>query len=220
MIARRLEDPRLKRIAETALESSRRGAKLTGQLLAFSRLQRISMAPVPVNRVIANMRHILTPTIGTAIEVVTDLSSEVGHALCDENQLENAILNLVINARDAMPGGGVVTISTSLSQENSGAELDAGNYVIVSVRDTGEGMPPDVLARAMEPFYSTKPMGKGTGLGLAQVYGIARQSGGTVRLRSQYPASERPRRGRRCARGGDCSFVSAGERFRRADHGS
>src|SRR6185436_19558885 len=106
IIARSLEEPRLKRIAETALESGRRGAKLTTQLLAFSRLQRIRMAPVPVNRVIETMKQMLEHSIGSAIEVRTRFGAEAGNALCDENQLENAILNLALNARDAMPEGG------------------------------------------------------------------------------------------------------------------
>jgi PAS domain S-box-containing protein len=184
IIARRLEDPRLKRIAEAALESSRRGAKLTGQLLAFSRLQRISMAAVPVNAVIENMRRILKHTIGSAVEIRTELEPAAGHAVCDENQLENAVLNLAINARDAMPEGGTLTISTALCEEAPGPDLEGGAYVKVTVADTGHGMAPEVAARAMEPFFSTKPLGKGTGLGLAQVYGIAHQSGGTVRIDS------------------------------------
>ncbi|MBV9881398.1 MAG: response regulator, partial [Sphingomonadaceae bacterium] len=101
------------------------------------------------------------------------------------NQLENAILNLAINARDAMPDGGTLTISTRLVEEPDGPELDAGDYLCIAVADTGTGMSPEVLARATEPFFSTKPFGKGTGLGLAQVYGIARQSRGTLRIESR-----------------------------------
>jgi len=185
IIARTLEEPRLKRIAETALESSRRGAKLTSQLLAFSRIQRIRMAPVKVNRVIESMKLMLKHTIGGEVTVRTRLAADAGLALCDENQLENAILNLAINARDAMPEGGVLTISTGLSREEDGVELDGGDYVCVAVADTGQGMSADVAARAIEPFFSTKPLGRGTGLGLAQVYGIARQSGGTLRIESK-----------------------------------
>ena len=143
------------------------------------------MAPVPVNRVIETMRLMLKHTIGSAITIRTELGAEAGRALCDENQLENAILNLAINARDAMPEGGTLTISTSLSAEKDGLDLDAGDYVCIAVADTGQGMTREVLARATEPFFSTKPFGKGTGLGLAQVYGIARQSGGTLRIESE-----------------------------------
>ena len=106
--------------------------------------------------------------------------------LCDENQLENAILNLAINARDAMPDGGTLTISTEPGRaRRTGSTSTAGDYVCIAVADTGQGMAPEVAARATEPFFSTKPLGKGTGLGLAQVYGIARQSGGTLRIESR-----------------------------------
>ena len=184
IILRSLEDPRLKRVAETALESGRRGAKLTSQLLAFSRTQRIQMTPVRVNRVIETMRQMLKHSIGSAITIHTELDEQAGRALCDENQLENAILNLAINARDAMPDGGTLTIRTGLTPERDGLDLDAGDYVFIAVSDTGHGMTADVVARATEPFFSTKPFGKGTGLGLAQVYGIVRQSGGTLRIES------------------------------------
>jgi PAS domain S-box-containing protein len=180
-----VEEPRLKRLAQAALESSRRGAKLTGQLLTFSRIQQIRIAPVAVNQVIDNLRQILSHTIGSGIEIRTEQEAESAYALCDENQLENAILNLAINARDAMPDGGVLTISTALVKEEGGLDVEAGFYVSVTVTDTGIGMPADVAARATEPFFSTKPFGKGTGLGLAQVYGIARQSGGTLRIDSR-----------------------------------
>ena len=185
ILAGSLEEPRLKRLAEAALDSSRRGAKLTTQLLTFSRIQRIKMAPVAVNRVIDNLRQILRHTIGSAVSIRTDLAGVPLHAMCDENQLENAILNLAINARDAMPDGGTLTLSTELVQEEGALDLEPGDYVVITVADTGIGMPPDVAARASEPFFSTKPVGKGTGLGLAQVYGIARQSGGTMRIDSR-----------------------------------
>jgi len=189
IIARSVEEPRLRRIAETALESGRRGAKLTSQLLAFSRIQRIRMVPVNVNRVIETMRLMLEHTIGGEITVRTRLGADAGLALCDENQLENAILNLAINARDAMSanetgGGGTLTISTGLSREADSVEIGAGDYVCIAVADTGQGMSAEVMARAIEPFFSTKPLGRGTGLGLAQVYGIVRQSGGTLRIES------------------------------------
>ena len=186
MISTRIDDVRLKRVAETALESARRGAKLTSQLLAFSRIQRLAMKPVDVNAVIANMRQILKHSIGTGIDIRTEFDPAAGRAVCDENQLENAILNLAINARDAMDGGGVLTISTACTgEEKGGPDLEPGDYVCVTVADTGSGMAPEILARAIEPFFSTKPMGKGTGLGLAQVYGIAQQSGGTLRIESR-----------------------------------
>jgi PAS domain S-box-containing protein len=180
-----LEEPRLKRLAEAALDSSRRGAKLTTQLLTFSRIQRIKMGPVSVNQVIENLRQILGHTIGSAIAIRTDLAAAPLHALCDENQLENAILNLAINARDAMPAGGTLTLSTGTMHEEGALDLEPGDYVAITVVDTGIGMSPEIAARATETFFSTKPVGKGTGLGLAQVYGIARQAGGTMRIDSR-----------------------------------
>ncbi|MEA3052052.1 MAG: hypothetical protein QOG72_955 [Sphingomonadales bacterium] len=185
LIASRVDEPRLKRIAETALESTRRGAKLTGQLLAFSRIQRISMGPVAVNEVIEAMRRLLRHTLGGSVKIDTRLDPAAGHGVCDANQLENAILNLAINARDAMPDGGTLTISTDRVRLGGQPDHPAGEFVRITVRDTGTGMAADVLARATEPFYSTKPLGKGTGLGLAQVYGIAQQAGGTLRIESE-----------------------------------
>jgi len=184
LIAARVEDPRLKRLAETGLESARRGAKLTGQLLAFSRIQRISMAPVAVNDVIANMQSLLHHTIGRAIAIETRLDPAAGYGVCDANQLENAVLNLAINARDAMPDGGTLTIATERTRLEEETGRAGALWVRITVSDTGHGMTPEVLARATEPFFSTKPLGKGTGLGLAQVYGIAEQSGGRLRIES------------------------------------
>ena len=184
ILVRGVEEPRLKRVAEAALESGRRGAKLTTQLLAFSRTQRMRMAPVAVNKVIGTMISMLRHALGGAVAVETRLG-DVGRALCDENQLENAILNLAINARDAMPDGGTLTISTALVHEADGPDLAAGGYARIAIADTGLGMSAEVAARATEPFFSTKPFGKGTGLGLAQVYGICRQSGGTLRIESR-----------------------------------
>lgn len=179
------DDPRMKRIAENALESARRGAKLASQLLAFSRVQRISMAPVAVNRLIANVDDLIRHALGGRIWVRTRLASDVGFAICDANQLDNAILNLALNARDAMPDGGEFTVSTACVHCEAAPDLAAGNYVEIACADTGQGMAPDVLARATEPFFSTKPMGRGTGLGLSQVYGIASQSGGALRIESE-----------------------------------
>ncbi|HEY0112423.1 MAG TPA: PAS domain S-box protein [Allosphingosinicella sp.] len=185
LIAARVDEPRLKRIAETALESTRRGAKLTGQLLAFSRIQRISMAPVAVNEVIEGMQRLLRHTLGGAVRIETRLDPDTGCGRCDANQLENAILNLAINARDAMAEGGTLTICTSRVSLEQEADHEAGEFVQITVADDGAGMTPEVLARAAEPFFSTKPLGKGTGLGLAQVYGIVQQAGGTLRIRSR-----------------------------------
>ena len=185
VIAGAVREPRLKRLADAALESGRRGAKLATQLLAFSRIQRLNILPVQVERVIANLSDILSHTIGSDVRIETRMNAGGAHALCDENQLENAILNLAINARDAMPDGGTLTIETAREPYANAPDLAEGDYVRISVSDTGLGMSPEVMARATEPFFSTKPFGKGTGLGLAQVYGIARQSGGTVRIDSE-----------------------------------
>jgi PAS domain S-box-containing protein len=184
IISSQVTDERLKRLAQTGLDAAHRGAKLTGQLLAFSRIQRISMAAVQVNPVVDNMKDLLRHAIGSEVHVDLVLDPAVKYARCDANQLENALLNLALNARDAMPGGGSITLSTSCVRVETAADLDAGDYVQLTVTDTGAGMPPEVLARATEPFFSTKPTGKGTGLGLAQVYGIARQSGGALRIES------------------------------------
>jgi PAS domain S-box-containing protein len=184
LITRHAGDERTQRIAGTALEAARRGAKLTSQLLAFSRLQRVSMSPVQINRVITGMQDLLRHSVGQAVRIDIQLDENVGNAVGDINQLENAILNLGINARDAMPDGGTLTISTERVEMAGEPDLTDGPYVCLTVADTGLGMTPDVRQRAAEPFFSTKPLGKGTGLGLAQVYGIARQSGGTLRIDS------------------------------------
>jgi PAS domain S-box-containing protein len=185
IIASRVDDERLKRLCENALDSAKRGAKLTGQLLAFSRIQRISMAPIPVNEVIENMQSLLRHTIAQEIVIQTKLERDIPLGICDANQLENALLNLSINARDAMEGGGTLTISTRAVRLQGQPDAADGEYVCIAVSDTGEGMSEEVLSRATEPFFSTKPTGKGTGLGLAQVYGIARQSGGTLSIESE-----------------------------------
>jgi signal transduction histidine kinase/CheY-like chemotaxis protein len=185
IIASRVDDERLKRLCENALDSAKRGAKLTGQLLAFSRIQRISMAPIPVNEVIENMQSLLRHTIAQEIVIQTKLERDIPLGICDANQLENALLNLSINARDAMEGGGTLTISTRAVRLQGQPDAADGEYVCIAVSDTGQGMSEEVLSRATEPFFSTKPTGKGTGLGLAQVYGIARQSGGTLSIESE-----------------------------------
>jgi PAS domain S-box-containing protein len=179
------------RAATTALESARRGAKLTSQLLAFSRLQRVSMEPVPVNGVVENMRDLLGHSLGQSVAIRLNLDPAVAYAVCDINQLENAVLNLGINARDAMPDGGMLVISTELVTIAGEPDLVDGDYARLTVADTGAGMSAEVLARATEPFFSTKPLGKGTGLGLAQVYEIARQSGGALRIDSAPGAGTR-----------------------------
>lgn len=178
-------EPRTRSLAANALEAARRGAKLTGQLLAFSRTHRLSTAAVPVNELIENMQELMRHTIGPSVKVRLALDPDCGVALCDANQIENAVLNLAINARDAMPDGGTLTIATAREVVADDGELAAGDYVAIAIADTGTGMPPEVLARATEPFFTTKEVGKGTGLGLAQVYGVAQQFNGTLRIESE-----------------------------------
>jgi signal transduction histidine kinase/CheY-like chemotaxis protein len=188
LLLRRTDDEKLRKLAGNALQAADRGAHLTAQLLAFSRRQRLSPTPIQPNDIVSGMGDLLARSIGTHVRVETRLEPHLWHALADPTQLEVMILNLAINARDAMPGGGRLTIATNNMQTvppHLEGELSRGQYVAVSVSDTGTGMPPAVLARAFEPFFSTKEVGKGTGLGLAQLYGFAKQSGGTARIESR-----------------------------------
>jgi PAS domain S-box-containing protein len=185
IISKRAEDSKLKRYAENALAASERGARLTAQLLAFSRVQRLEVQPTRVVPVIENMRPLLRNVLGPGIAKKFDLDDWLIPVMADPTQLEVAILNLAINARDAMPDGGVLTFSTSKVEVAGDAELDDGDYIELVISDTGTGMPPEVVERAFEPFFTTKEVGKGTGLGLSMVYGMARQSGGTARIESR-----------------------------------
>ncbi|GAA4000020.1 PAS domain S-box protein [Sphingomonas humi] len=185
LIVRRAEDPKLERYARNALEAAERGARLTAQLLAFSRVQRLEVRPTLVGPLIANMRPLLRNVLGPGIEKKIELDDAAIPVLADPTQLELAVLNLAINARDAMPEGGHLSITTSAIAISDDHELEPGDYIELSIADTGSGMPPDVAARAFEPFFTTKDVGKGTGLGLSMVYGVARQSGGTARIESQ-----------------------------------
>ncbi len=183
MIERRSDDPRIARMAANAREGVERATKLTAQLLAFSRSQQLDLQAVEVDALIAGMDDLLTRTLGHKVEVRTDLRAGTMRATADPNQLELAILNLAINARDAMGEGGVVTLGSRLADDwHEG--LQPGRHVVISVRDTGHGIPADVMHKVFDPFFTTKSVGKGTGLGLSQVYGIATQSGGTVRIDS------------------------------------
>ncbi len=185
LLLRRTDDEKIRRLASMALQAGERGATLTAQLLSFSRRQHLSPVPVEPNQVVASMADLLARSIGAAVTVELDLADDVWRAMVDPTQLEVVLLNLAINARDAMPSGGVVRIATrnlAAVPDALTAELNPGAYVSIEVADTGAGMTPAVLARAFEPFFTTKGQGKGTGLGLAQVYGFARQSGGTVRI--------------------------------------
>jgi PAS domain S-box-containing protein len=182
VVARRVEDEKLKRYATNALTAAERGARLTGQLLAFSRVQRLEVQPIHVAPLIQNMRPLLRNVLGPGITKEFDLDDTMIPIMADPTQLEVAVLNLAINSRDAMPDGGVLKFATRSVRVDGDAELDDGDYVELTISDTGTGMPEDVASRAFEPFFTTKEIGKGTGLGLSMVYGMARQSGGTARI--------------------------------------
>jgi DNA-binding response OmpR family regulator len=186
LIRSRAPDARTLRLAENAAKAAERGSKLTGQLLAFSRTQRLAVKPTDVNAVMEGMKDLLTQSLGPSVRVEMKLDPNISLAMADDNQIELAVLNLAINARDAMSGPGSLTIATSriaLQDDESG--LPHGAYITLDVSDDGSGMTPEVLARAFDPFFTTKPPGQGTGLGLAQVYGVAKQCGGDVRIRSE-----------------------------------
>ena len=185
LIARTVKDDRLRRYATNALTAAERGARLTAQLLAFSRVQKLEVKPTFVAPLIEGMRPLLRNVLGPGIEKAFDLEQAMMPIMADPTQLELAVLNLAINARDAMPDGGVLTFSTQHVHIADDPELDDGDYVELAVSDTGEGMDVEVMARAFEPFFTTKEVGKGTGLGLSMVYGVARQSGGTARIDSE-----------------------------------
>ncbi len=185
LITRRASQPeRVQKLADAGLQAAERGAKLTAQLLAFSRSQAIKLQPILVCDVIENIQDMLARTLGPMVALTLDLNPSPVAVLADATQVEMMILNLAINARDAMPAGGALTIATAVNSISADAELSDGDYVVIRVSDTGTGMDDVTLRRAMEPFFTTKPMGKGTGLGLAQIYGSARQSGGAVRIES------------------------------------
>ncbi len=179
----------VERYLTVAQGAVQRAASLTHRLLAFSRRQTLAPLPTDVNSLIRGMEELISRTVGPSIEIQVRAASDLWTALIDPAQLENTLLNLCINARDAMPAGGSVVIETSNEWLEEGSELDqdlpAGEYLKVCVSDTGCGMSPQVIARAFEPFFTTKPVGAGTGLGLSMIYGFARQSGGQIRIRSE-----------------------------------
>jgi PAS domain S-box-containing protein len=185
IIAKRADDAKLRRYAENALGAAERGARLTAQLLAFSRVQRLEVGPTFVSPLIQNMRPLLRNVLGPGINKEFDLDEGMIPVMADPTQLEVAILNLAINARDAMPDGGVLTFSSRKIAVAGDPDLEDGDYVELTISDTGSGMPPEVAERAFEPFFTTKEVGKGTGLGLSMVYGMARQCGGAARIESK-----------------------------------
>ncbi|MEA1651176.1 ATP-binding protein [Nitrospirillum sp. BR 11164] len=181
---------KLDRYMDAATTSAQRAATLTARLLAFSRRQSLDAKPLDICRLIRSLEDLLRRTILETIELRIIDGMDLPYAVADANQLENAILNLVINARDAMPDGGQLTVETKVVDLDAAyvatrPEITIGKYVVITVSDTGVGMSADVIEKAFEPFFTTKPVGQGTGLGLSMVYGFARQSGGQVRIHSQ-----------------------------------
>jgi PAS domain S-box-containing protein len=180
----------LLRLADAAVRGGQRAATLTQRLLAFARKQPLRPESLDVNRLVSNMSELLRTTVGDNIEIETLLAADLGRVSADHNQLESAILNLAVNARDAMPEGGKITIETAnsylddeyLAQDH---ELLPSQYVMIAVTDVGIGMSKAVLERAFDPFFTTKETGQGTGLGLSQVYGFVKQSGGHVKIHSE-----------------------------------
>ena len=167
-----------------------RGSRLTGQLLAFARRQALDPRSVDLGRVLRDMSELLRRTLGEQIQVETVIAGGLWNTLADPTQVENAILNLAINARDAMPEGGKLTLEVANAFLDDAyaaphADVNPGQYVMLAISDTGTGMTPEVISRAFEPFFTTKPEGKGTGLGLAQAYGFVKQSGGPIKIYSE-----------------------------------
>jgi signal transduction histidine kinase/CheY-like chemotaxis protein len=178
------DDPRLHRLIDGALQGAERGASLTQRLLAFARQQDLRAVPVDLRTLILGMIDLLERSLGPRIALRLDIPEGLPPARIDANQLELAILNLAINARDAMPDGGSIEIKVVEHQASGDPALAAGSYLKLSVADTGKGMTPEILKRAIEPFFSSKPLGKGTGLGLSMVHGLAVQLGGALQLAS------------------------------------
>ncbi|MBY5335453.1 response regulator [Rhizobium leguminosarum] len=184
------EDPRLPYSIQNAKDGAQRAAVLTARLLAFSRQQPLAPEVIDLNKLVGGMSELLRRTLGEQIRIETVLAGGLWPSFADLSQLENAILNLAVNARDAMPGGGNLTIETANTElderySRMHSEVEAGQYVMVSITDTGTGMSPEVIERAFDPFYTTKGPGKGTGLGLSQVYGYVKQSGGHIKIYSE-----------------------------------
>lgn len=182
---RRIEDPRSLRLIDSSISAAQRGAKLIAQLMAFARKQNLQIEYLQLNTLVQEMRDLLEHSVGAAVTLQYDLAPDAWPVMADADHVQTALLNLAINARDAMPDGGTLRFATGNTLLAEGdTELAAGAYATLTVQDDGTGMSQDVQGHLFEPFFTTKEVGKGTGLGLAQVYGFVRQSGGTVRVRS------------------------------------
>jgi C4-dicarboxylate-specific signal transduction histidine kinase len=184
LIGMMAKEDSIKARARTAREACKRGAKLTGQLLAFARNQALEMRPVPVRELFENLVALAKPILGADVELWSHVAKDVECVLGDASQLEMALLNLAINARDALEGRGRLTLQAS-RLEPPRERLPEGAYVRIAMSDNGSGMSPEVAAKVFDPFFTTKGVGKGTGLGLSQVYGMAEQSGGDVVVHTQ-----------------------------------
>ncbi|MDX2355208.1 hybrid sensor histidine kinase/response regulator [Stutzerimonas xanthomarina] len=188
LLSRNPNDPeRVARLARNGLQVTERGAKLTAQLLAFSRAQKLELRPIPIASLLSGMTEILRSSVGPLVSVTIELSSQDLCVSSDPTQLEMALLNLAFNSRDAMPEGGDIIISVSERMFVEDPDLLPGTYVEICVSDTGTGMPAAIAAKAFEPFYTTKGVGRGTGLGLSQVYAMAKQAGGAARIEQHKP---------------------------------
>jgi PAS domain S-box-containing protein len=181
------DDPRVTRLLDNAFQAAQRGASLTQRMLAFARRQELKLTPVKVPELVRGMADLLERSLGPTVAIDTRFPLSISPVLADENQLELALLNLTMNARDAMPNGGNIVIAAQEETigDTDGAGLSPGRYVIVSVGDNGEGMDETTQSRATEPFFTTKGVGKGTGLGLSMVEGLAAQSGGKLTIESE-----------------------------------
>ena len=186
LVSKRLpDDDKAQRLIDNAVQGAERGISLTRRMLAFARRQDLKIGSVDLKDTVDGMIELLTPTLGPLVSIQNWVSPELPAAKTDQGQFETALLNLVVNARDAMPAGGTITIGASEKDiREAGTGLARGRYVCVTVTDTGEGMNAETLARAVEPFFTTKGVGKGTGLGLSMVHGLAEQSGGKLSLSS------------------------------------
>jgi signal transduction histidine kinase len=186
LVLRGEREPKKVRLLENIERTVDHGARLVQHLLAFARRQHLHPAPLDVNRLVASFAEILEATRGPTILIGVELDSDVWLAMADANQVQAAILNVTLNARDAMPKGGRIAIETANvgSGDPRPQDLPPGDFVAITIRDTGTGMTGTVLAKALDPFFTTKECGRGSGLGLSQVYGMAKQSGGTVELDS------------------------------------
>src|SRR5580698_155628 len=195
LILRRIRkgDFGIERFVEAATDAAKRAAMLTQRLLAFARQQPLAPQTIDANKMIGSMSDLLNSTLGEQIQIETVTSAGLWIVNADAQQLESAILNIAINARDAMPDGGKLTIETANAYLDEAycrqnPEIEPGQFVMIAITDTGAGMSPDTAARVFDPFFTTKPTGKGTGLGLSQVYGFVKQSHGHIKIYSEVGA--------------------------------